>query len=68
MGINEAKALAYEYCDTDGNGCLTWDEVQVCIADYGIDLPLTKEDFEAMAGEDGCLEEWEWDDGIDRFA
>ena len=68
--IKQAEALAIEYCDNDGNGCLTWDEVEECIANYGkflpnFDIPLpTKEDFDKMAGDDGCLTMEEWEDAI----
>ena len=62
--IKEAEPferLAFEKCDTDQSGCLTWDEVEECTKNLG--FPLSKELFYEMAGEDGCLtfDEWmEW--------
>ena len=69
-GVMEAEAeegFTFDQCDKDNNGCLNWDEVEKCIEEYGpilpdIGIPLPeKEDFDDMAGEDGCLtfEEWE---------
>merc|ERR1711911_338065 len=62
--LEKAEELAIEYCDSDGNGYLTWDEVQHCVAsvrDYlkASDIPEpTKEMFIAMAHEENgehCL-------------
>ena len=64
-------AEGFEQCDKDNNGCLTWDEVKECIEKYGpilpdIGIPLpTEEDFDKMAGEDGCLTFEEWEDAIE---
>merc|ERR1712226_1518353 len=65
----EAERLAIQYCDTDKNGCLTWDEVQNCVAkfkdylkEFGIPEP-TKEMFVAMAHEENgepCLSFEDW--------
>lgn len=69
--IEAAEGFAFEQCDMDNNGCLTWDEVKKCIEDYGpilpdIGIPLpTEEDFDKMAGEDGCLTFEEWEDAIE---
>ena len=59
--IKKAEQIAFEMCDTDQSGCLTWDEVEECTKDLGF-LPSNR-DFYEMAGEDGCLtfDEWmEW--------
>lgn len=65
----EAERLAIQYCDTDNNGCLTWDEVQNCVASFKeylekFNIPEpTKEMFDAMAhDEDGepCLSFEDW--------
>ena len=69
--IEAAEGFAFEQCDMDNNGCLTWDEVKKCIEDYGpilpdIGIPLpTEKDFDKMAGEDGCLTFEEWEDAIE---
>ena len=69
IDVDAAVKFAIGICDKDKTGCLTWDEVEQCLEDYGQDLPNlgyslpTYEEFENMAGEDGCLtfEEWiEW--------
>ena len=67
--LAKAEELAIEYCDTDDNKCLTWDEVENCVAkfkDYlkkfGIPEP-SKEMFIAMAHvENGvkCLSFEDW--------
>ena len=72
-GIKGAEALAIRYCDKNKDGCLTWDEVEDCIAKYGkflpnFDIPLpTKKDFDKMAGDDGCLTYEEWEEAISGY-
>ena len=71
-GVMEAEEVStFDQCDTDNNGCLNWDEVEKCIEEYGpilpdIGIPLPEEeDFEDMAGEDGCLTIEEWVDAFE---
>ena len=59
--IKAIERAIFKRCDKDKDGCLTWVEMKQCFAEYGgilsemgISLP-TKEDFDLMAGEDGCL-------------
>ena len=69
--LKDAEALAIEACDKDMSGCLTWDEVVECVDKYGqflpnFDIPLpTEEDFNKMAGDDGCLTFDEWEEYAD---
>merc|ERR1712029_530504 len=66
----EAERLAIQYCDKkDPAGCLTWDEVQNCVAEFKdylekFNIPEpTEEMFKAMAhDEDGvkCLSFEDW--------
>merc|ERR1712179_59978 len=67
--LEKAEELAIEYCDSDGNGCLTWDEVQNCVASFrdylkASNIPEpTKEMFIAMAHEENgepCLSFEDW--------
>ena len=71
--IKEVEGSAFEMCDKDRSGCLTWDEVELCIERYGPMFPdfdfsqLTRANFIKAAGEDECLtfEEWMvWQDKI----
>ena len=71
-GVMEAEeGFTFDQCDKDNNGCLNWDEVEKCIEEYGpilpdIGIPLPeKEDFDDMAGEDGCLTFEEWEDAFE---
>ena len=68
--MDKVEKLAIKYCDTEApTGCLTWNEVENCVAEFssyletfGIPAP-TKEMFTAMAhDEDGvkCLSFEDW--------
>ena len=71
-GVAEAEeGCTFDKCDNNNNGCLSWDEVEKCIEECGpilpdIGIPLPeKEDFDDMAGEDGCLTFEEWEDAFE---
>merc|ERR1711953_208932 len=63
----EAEQAAFTLCDNDGNGCLSWPEVDECEHKYelalkaaGLPLP-SEEDFDASdLNGDGCLHYEEW--------
>ena len=64
------ETLAFRQCDTDGNGCLSWEEVSACEETYGalliqqgLDLP-SKEDFDAIDAactKNNCMTYLEWE-------
>ena len=66
--LHDMEEMAIEVCDTDKNGCLTWEETKACeekysgiFEDEGIPVP-TEEDFNAFdENDDDCLtiEDWE---------
>merc|ERR1712126_127744 len=70
--IEELEMQAFEQCESDGEGGLTWDEVEECealfgpmLTDQGIDLP-TEEDFQASdLNKDGILLYREWQEWVD---
>merc|ERR1711862_859897 len=64
------EQLAFRQCDTDGNHCLSWEEVDKCeetfgpmLIQQGLEL-LSQDDFnaiDAVCNHDNCMTYLEWE-------
>ena len=64
------EQLAFRQCDTDGNHCLSWEEVDKCeetfgpmLIQQGLELP-SQDDFnaiDAVCSHDNCMTYLEWE-------
>ena len=64
------EQLAFRQCDTDGNHCLSWEEVDKCeetfgpmLIQQGLELP-SQDDFnaiDAVCNHDNCMTYLEWE-------